>query len=439
MHWKNQGGGGPWGGGGSGGPWGGGGSGGGSPWGGGGGSGGGKGNGNGNGNGNGGGPRGPSGGPGPRPRGPRPPGFEDLIRRSQDRFRRHLPGGFRTGPGIVVVVAAIILLWLASGLYRVQPDEQGVVLRFGAYNRTTTSGLNWHIPVPIETVLTPKVTRVNRVEVGYRSPEPGAGPRNAGARQVPEEALMLTGDENIVDINFSVFWVIKDAKQYLFNIRQPDGTVKAAAESAMREIVGRTPIAQALAEGRRQIEADTQKLLQSVLDGYSAGIEITQVQLQKVDPPTQVIDAFRDVQRARADQERARNEAEAYRNDIIPRARGEAVRLVQEAEAYKQEIVARSQGEADRFLSVYNAYKAAEDVTAKRIYLETMEEILRNTNKVIIDRAAEGASGVVPYLPLPEIAKGAAAAAPRPSGSPGAAAPSQSATPPQQRGGGSRP
>jgi membrane protease subunit HflK len=317
-----------------------------------------------------------------------------------------MPGRFGGGGGILLIVVAVVALWLISGFFIVRPDEQGVVLRFGAYNRTVQPGLSWHIPTPIESVLKPKVTRVNRVEVGFRAGD-GAQPsaRAAAARQVPEEALMLTGDENIVDINFTVFWVIKDATRYLFNIRNPEATVKAAAESAMRESIGRTPIASALAEGRGQIEADTKKLLQAVLDSYGAGIEITQVQLQKVDPPTQVIDAFRDVQRARADQERLRNEAEAYRNDIIPRARGEAVRLVQEAEAYKQEVVARAQGDADRFLSVFNAYQTAPDVTMRRIYLETMEEILKGTNKVIIDKAAESASGVVPYLPLPELGR----------------------------------
>jgi membrane protease subunit HflK len=386
MGIHKQSGGGPWGGG----PWGGGG--GGSPWGGG------------------------SRGPGPRGRGPTPPNIEDLIRRGQDQVRRMLPGGFGSGRGVGLVIAGLAAIWLLTGLYRVQPDELGVVLRFGEYNRTTQPGLNWHLPTPIESVLTPKVTRVNRVEVGFRA---GEGTARGGPRQVPEEALMLTGDENIVDINFTVFWVIKDAQNYLFNIRAPETTVKAASESAMREVIGRTPIALALAEGKAQVEAGARKLLQDVLDSYKAGIEVTQVQLQKVDPPTQVIDAYRDVQRARADQERERNQAEAYKNDILPRARGEAVRLEQEAEAYKQEIVARAQGDTARFLSVYEAYKAAPEVTERRLYLETMEEVLKGTQKVIIDRGAEGANGVVPYLPLPELrrqgatAPGAAPSPPR--------------------------
>jgi len=280
--------------------------------------------------------------------------------------------------------------------------------------------------------LTPSVTRVNRTEIGYRNAE-GPG-RGQITRQVPEEALMLTGDENIVDINFTVFWVIKDAQAYLFNIRDPEATVKSAAESAMREVVGETPIAQALSEGRGKIETDTQALLQGILNTYNAGIELTQLQLLKVDPPAPVIDAFRDVQRALADRERLRNEAESYRNDIIPRARGDAVRIKQEADAYRQEITARSQGDADRFLSVYNAFKVAQDVTLQRLYLETMEEILKNSNKVIIDKSAEGGNGVLPYLPLPALGTGQGTVNASPPGSaPGngsaASGPSSGGTP----------
>src|SRR5829696_2530899 len=228
-----------------------------------------------------------SGGPGGA-RGPQPPNLEDILRRSQDRFRQALPGGFGGATGIVLVAVAVIVLWLASGFYRVLPDEVGIVLRFGAYNRTTQPGLGWHLPTPIETVLKPSVTHINRIESGYRSTET----RGGVSRQVPEEALMLTGDENIVDINFTVFWIIKDALPYLFNIRAPEATVKAAAESAMREIVGETPIAQALAEGRGKIEQQTQRLLQQILDSYGSGIQITQVQMAKVDPPAPVIDAI---------------------------------------------------------------------------------------------------------------------------------------------------
>src|ERR1700719_97211 len=403
MFWKSQGGGG--------GPWGSGPRGGG-PW----------------------GSRGGGGGPGPRGRGPQPPHFEELLRRGQDRFRRVLPGGFGTGTGIAIVVLGILVIWLASGFYRVLPDEVGVVLRFGAYNRTTQPGLTYHLPTPIETVLRPSVTRVNRTEIGYRNAE-GPG-RGQVTRQVPEEALMLTGDENIVDINFTVFWVIKDAQAYLFNIRDPEATVKSAAESAMREVVGETPIAQALSEGRGKIETDTQTLLQGILNTYNAGIELTQMQLLKVDPPAPVIDAFRDVQRALADRERLRNAAESYRNDIIPRARGDSVRIKQEADAYRQEITARSQGDADRFLSVYNAFKVSQDVTLQRLYLETMEEILKNSNKVIIDKSAQGSRGVLPYLPLPALGTGAGNVSPpggAPGGGSGGGAPPPGGTPPPAR------
>jgi membrane protease subunit HflK len=395
MIWKSQGGG-PWGGGPRGG----------GPW--------------------GSGPRNTGGGSGPRGRGPYPADFEEWLRRGQDRVRRVLPGGFGTGAGIALVLAAIMVIWLASGFYRVLPDEVGIVLRFGAYNRTTQPGFNYHLPAPIETVMTPSVTRVNRTEIGYRSAD-SANRRGVVTRQLPEEALMLTGDENIVDINFAVFWVIKDAKAYLFNIRDPEMTVKSAAESAMREIIGETPIASALAEGRGKIEVETQKLLQQLLNDYGSGIEITELQLQRVDPPDPVIDAFRDVQRAIADRARLRNEAEAYANDIIPRARGDAVRITQEAEAYRQQAIARAQGDAARFDEVYAAYKTTQDVTQKRLYLETMEDILKNANKIIIDRPAEGGTGVLPYLPLPGLApKGEPAKPPAAAGATGAAATPQS-------------
>jgi modulator of FtsH protease HflK len=337
--------------------------------------------------------------------GQQPPDLEELLRRSQEKVRKIFPGG---GGGFgnnrrawVIIPLALVVVWLASGFYRVQPDEQGVVLRFGGWDRTTQPGLNWHIPTPIESVDTPKVTRVNRVEVGFRSAaDDGRGGAN---RDVADESLMLTGDENIVDINFVMLWQIKDAGQYLFNIRDPEQTVKAVAESVMREIIGETPIAEATTEGRGDIELQARELIQTTLDDYGAGILVNQVQLQKVDPPQEVIDAFRDVQRAQADRERAQNEAETFANDILPRARGEAERLLQEAQAYRQEVVARSEGDAQRFLAVLNEYDNAKDVTQRRLYIETMEEVLRGMNKVVIDSSAEGAGGVIPYLPLPEL------------------------------------
>ena len=293
------------------------------------------------------------------------------------------------------------IIWLLSGFYSVGTQQQGVVLRFGDYLRTTQPGLHYHLPSPIESVLKPKVTRVNREEIGFRSA--GEFARQASTRDVPEESLMLTGDENIVDIDFEVFWIISSASDYLFNIQAQKPTVKAAAETAMREVIGRTPIQRALAEGRLDIESETQKLIQDILDSYKAGIQVTNVKLQKVDPPGAVIDSFRDVQRARADLERKRNEAEAYQNDIIPRARGEAEKLLQEAQAYKEEVVQNATGDASRFLSIYNEYSNAKEVTKRRIYLETMEEVLSNMSKIIIDK--DQSSGVVPYLSLDQLKK----------------------------------
>ena len=225
----------------------------------------------------------------------------------------------------------------------------------------------------------------------------------AGIADVPEESLMLTGDENIVNIDFSVFWVIKDAGKFLFKIQDPQGTVKAAAETAMREVIAKSRIQPILTEGRSQIEVETQEIIQDILDEYNSGIQITQVQTQKADPPDQVIDAFRDVQAARADMERSKNEAEAYANDVIPRARGEAAKILQAAEAYKKQVVARAEGEASRFISIYTEYALAKEVTQERMYLETMEKVLASIDKVIIEKNAS--SGVIPYLPLPELGK----------------------------------
>ena len=336
-------------------------------------------------------------------RGPTPPNVDEIIRKVQERIKKFFPGGSASG-GKPLMFGLIILLvvWALSGLYRVLPDEQGVVLRFGKFVKTTQPGLNYHIPFPVESVLTPKVTKVNRMDIGFRS-ERDSGFSSGAVPDVPEESLMLTGDENIVNIDFSVFWVIKDAGNFLFKIQDPQGTVKAAAETAMREVIARSEIQPILTEGRSKIEIDTQEIIQNILDEYNSGIQITQVQTQKADPPDQVIDAFRDVQAARADMERSKNEAEAYRNDVIPRARGEAQKILQAAEAYKKEVVAKAEGEASRFLSIFNEYKNAKEVTQERMYLETMEKVLADIDKVIIEKNA--GSGVVPYLPLPELKK----------------------------------
>ena len=349
----------------------------------------------------GGGPRGGRGGRGAGGGGPQQPDLEDVLRRGQDKVRRWMPF-LRAPRGIIILILVAIGIWLLTGFYRVEPDEQGVVLRFGEWTKTTQPGLNYHLPGPIETVLLPKVTKVNRVEIGYRTATDNRG--RVGQQGIPIESLMLTGDENIIDVKFTVFWVISDAGKFLFNVRSPERTVKDASEAAMREVIGNTDLNSALSEGRSALASETQALVQEILDSYDSGILITQVEPQKIDPPEAVIGAFRDVQAARADEERAKNEAEAYRNDIIPRARGEAERILQEAEAYEQEVVARATGEGERFLLVYNEYRQAKNVTRRRIYLETMEKLFAGMNKVLID-SNNGSQGVVPYLPLPELNK----------------------------------
>lgn len=348
--------------------------------------------------------------------GPQPPNLEELLKKSQERFRGLLPqGGAWGGKGLGLIIAVALVLWLGSGFYRVQPDEQGVELRFGKWNgQTTLPGLNYHLPYPIETVLTPKVTVENRLDVGYRPAEPGRGQ----PRDVLEESLMLTGDENIVNVNFTVLWKIQDAGNYLFNVVDPQRAVKSTAESVMREVIGQNQIQAILTGNRGPIEQSVQKQMQAVLDSYRTGIEVSRVNLQKVDPPAAVIDAFRDVQAAKADRERAQNEAEAYRNDIIPRARGEAEKIIQGAEAYKQEVIANAEGEAARFISVLNEYRQAKDVTSRRLYLETMEQVLRGMNKVVIDQP-QGSQGVLPYLPLNELTRNMRPAGqPAPQGAP---------------------
>jgi modulator of FtsH protease HflK len=340
-------------------------------------------------------------GSGPQQSGPTPPDLEEFLRRSQDKLRSVLPGNLG-GKGLGLIVLAAIAIWGLSGFFRVDPDELGVVLRFGKYVRDAKPGLNYHLPYPVESVLTPKVTRVNRIDIGMRLVEDLR--RGTTMRDVPEESLMLTGDENIVDVDFSVFWLVKPdgAGDYLFNIQQPEGTVKAVAESAMREIVGRSLLQPVLTE-RQPIETAVQELMQTTLDKYGSGIQITQVQLQKVDPPSQVIDSFRDVQAARSDLERAQNEAQTYANKVVPEARGRAAQITQNAEAYREQTVAEAKGATSRFLQVYEQYKKAPEVTRQRMYLETMERLFAGTDKIIVDPGAAG--GIVPYLPLDQLGR----------------------------------
>lgn len=302
-----------------------------------------------------------------------------------------------TSGGIVLGVLSLLVLWLLSGIYVVSPREQGVVLLFGKYVARTGPGIHYRLPWPIETVQTPEVTAVKYITIGYLPSGEASDDTQPGDLQ--EESLMLTGDENIVDINFTIGWVIKDAADYLFNVEEPDKTIKAVAESAMREVVGQSEIEPIMTQGRASVENQVRDLMQQTLDLYRAGITITQVKIQKGDIPPDVIDAYRDVQAARADQETARNKAEAYANKIIPEARGKASKIVQDAQAYRQQVIAEAEGEAKRFLSVYDEYKKAPEVTRRRMYIETMSQVLSDTNKILLDENAS--HSVVPYLPLP--------------------------------------
>jgi membrane protease subunit HflK len=329
-----------------------------------------------------------------------PPDVEELLRRSQDKFKSMMPGGVGSSRGIILIIIGIITIWLFSGFYRVQPGEQGVELLFGKFVKVTPPGLNYWPPSPIGQVFKPNVELTNQITIGYRTTGDG---RSSGARDVPQESLMLTGDQNIIDVDFVVQWRIKNAADYLFNIRNPDATVKLAAESAIREVIGQTTLEDALTVKRGEVEAATKELLQSILDSYGAGVYIVEIKQQKVDPPSEVIDAFNDVQRAKQDQERSVNEAVAYRNGIVPRAKGEAARMVQEALAYKEKVTKEAEGEAERFLSVYEAYKTGKEVTTERLYIERMQSVLQNSEKIILDN--KGGTGVVPYLPLPELKK----------------------------------
>ena len=373
MPWNNQGGGNN-----GGGPWGQGGGGGGS------------------GSGGGGGPWGQGGGGGGQP----PQDIDAIIRQGRDAWRRMMPGGgASSGRTLTLLVLVFGLIWAATGFYRVNPQQQGVVLRFGEWVRTSPPGLHYHLPFPIENVLTPEVTSDNRIEIGFRDVSGNSSSR----RDIADESQMITGDENIVDIDFVVFWRIADAGQYLFNLAEPDQTIKVTAEAVMREIIGRTAIQTALTEGRQDIQVQARQQLQDLLNEYGAGVRVRDVQLLAVDPPADVIDAFNEVQRARQDRDRLKNEAEAFSNDIVPRARGEAAKLVAEAEAYEAEVVNRASGDASRFDQIFQAYLKDKAVTKERIYIETVEEIFSNVDKIIID--SDAGSGVVPYLPLKELNK----------------------------------
>lgn len=340
-----------------------------------------------------------------RPTSGGPPDLEDIIRRSQDRLRRALPSGMG-GRGVLALLLLAVLVWLASGFYTVSTNQVGLNLIFGRFTGKTKEGLNYNLPYPVGSVIKLDVTDFNAIDVGS---EMRVSTRTQ--TDVPEESLMLTGDENIADVKFRVIWKIDETKpeDFAFNVNNPPATVKAVAESAMREVVGRSQIQKLLTAERKVIEPAVQTLMQGVLDGYKAGVKVLQVQLLSVDPPASVISAFRDVTAAQQDRDRLKNEAEAYANKVVPESRGLAARIAQEAEAYREQTIADARGQTSRFTQLYDQYKNAPELTRERLYLETMERVLGKADKVILDK---GGSGVVPWLPLTSDGAGRAAAQP---------------------------
>jgi modulator of FtsH protease HflK len=342
----------------------------------------------------GGGWKGGGGGPwgsGPQQRGPQPPDLEELLKRSQDRLRNVLPGGGRSNALVVVlVIAALAVIWIYNSLYMVQPDELGQELVFGKpKDEVSTQGLHF-IFWPVETVeIVP--TSVQREFLGSA----------ADRRNSTDTNLMLSGDQNIVEINFSVLWRVTDPKKFLFDVSEPRAFLARVAESAMRELVGRSTAEQVRTERRAEVEEGVRALLQSTLESYNSGITIVGVQLERADPPTEVADAFEEVQRAQQDLDRFQREADQYANKRLGDARGQAAQITETAIGYKQQVVAEAEGESQRFLSVLTEYQRAEDVTRTRLYLETLERVYRNSNKIILEGGSS--QGVLPYLPLDQL------------------------------------
>jgi len=321
--------------------------------------------------------------------------IDDALREAQANLRRMIP--FKGLRPLIIAVAALFLVWQSA--FIVAPDEEGVVKRFGDVVRTVGPGPHLKIPL-FETVARPKVEKLHRVEIGFRTDQQGR------QRMLPKEALMLTGDENIVGVEFIIQYKIKSAKDYLFRVDEIDETIQKAAEASMREVIGKSKIDEVLTAGKAQIQQDTQLLLQGILDTYQAGIQVAAVQLQDVDPPEAVVAAFKDVASAKEDREKLINQSHGYRNDIIPRAKGEAAQIINQAKGYAQARLNRAQGEADRFLKMLKEYSQAKDIITKRLYIETMEEVLPGVDKVIIDGKA--GDRVLPYLPLDRLQRSAA-------------------------------
>ncbi|MGP0058932.1 MAG: FtsH protease activity modulator HflK [Beijerinckiaceae bacterium] len=338
-----------------------------------------------------------------QPPNPQPPNFEEWLQRGQDKIRQWLPGGGMGGRALLALALVGVFLWLLSGAYTVGPNEVGLNRIFGRYTGKTASGLNYNLPFPIGSVEKLPVTDRNAINIGFVLRQDARSPGGQISYPQPAESLMLTGDENIADVKFTVFWQIDPVhpENYAFNIAHQREAVKAVAESSMREEIGRSQIQRILTADRKVIEPAVQELMQKTLNQYQAGILILQVQLQSVGPPDQVIAAFRDVTAAQQDQDRMRNEAEAYANQIVPEARGKAAAIVQEAEGYREQTVAEAKGQTSRFNQIYEQYKKAPEVTRERIYLETMERVFGGADKIIIDES--NGQSVVPYLPLPQL------------------------------------
>lgn len=333
--------------------------------------------------------------------GERPPEFDEMLRKAQENLREFMPGGFGGGKIIALGILVIIALWFASGFYIIVPGEHGVIQRFGAHNRTQVEeGLGYRLPYPIENIEKVNVTEVRRMGIGFVDRLGRSG--GAQRQTVPEESLMLTSDANIVDLNMEVQWNIKSAEDFLFNIEDQEGTIKKVAESAIREVIGQRRMFAIITEARTEIAQRVREIMTKNLDQYGSGVNITQVLIRKAEVHPDVQSAFQDVQSAKQDAQDVQNRAGAYREDIIPKARGNAIRMIQEANAYKEATIARATGDANRFNAVYEAYQSGRDVTKERLYLETMENVLSNAQKIILDNDG-GSSGVVPYLPLNEL------------------------------------
>ena len=298
-----------------------------------------------------------------------------------------------SGKAIFLILAALLLIWTTSGIYKVEEGQQAIVMRFGKFHRVGLPGLNYHIPWPIEKEIIERVDQSRRVEIGYRSTGRARIGGAISERDVKTESLMLTGDENIIELNVDAMWHIKNLAQYTFNIDNPQETVKSAAESAIREVIGNTPITSVLSNKKQAIAVKIEELIQQILDQYESGVEIEQVKLLKAEPPREVIAAYRDVQTAKADKEKVINESEAYMNDILPKARGESARIMQKAEGYIAEVISKAKGNTSRFNAIYRQYTASKDVTRNRLYLETIESILEESDKIIM-----GGDGMLPHM-----------------------------------------